>query len=603
MRIWMLILLVILLQGVSLAVETITLIARTEGGWQTVGLPYSARVSAQGHLESLVVDDFDFLAPSAHAQHGFFISEGDKPAPLTSVKATGDSLTIGNAGAEATLRFAVDGIHVTARNLKYLDGHCLRLEVSKDLERIKSPVTGLEYALPVKGNVSEKMRLIAYNGASLTLPGAYLYAGGKGYMMKLPWMMADGPEVEYTIEVATTPKVEDLIKVLPKAAFQDFTYWEGGAQPYYTELTNMSPEVFRGALVLSLRHYLKKAATTELREPVVLGKGATKVLTWTLDKLEPGLYVAEIRVERKEQRGISCYSRFVYHAGALKPPTKPADFDTFWANTLAEQAKIPLDLHIKKVKDVGKSELYKFDFAGIMGYRCYGWLSVPMDKTHKYPAVLALPSSGLHAIAPPNYGDNTVGMAINISNLDVDLPADQYDWRTWPAPYLVTGILDKNYYSMRFCYAAIVRAAELLASRPEVDADDIMVTGGSQGGGLTLIAAGLYPKFKAAVANVPALCRLDWNFEIIKPDYFPIGATEGTRPMISRTLAYYDAVHFTSKITCPIWVSVGLFDDVTPSMNVFCAYNVIPGKKTIMVQPFTGHGGGWSLDAAKGVWP
>jgi cephalosporin-C deacetylase len=228
---------------------------------------------------------------------------------------------------------------------------------------------------------------------------------------------------------------------------------------------------------------------------------------------------------------------------------------------------------------------------------------VPTDKTKKYAAMLVLPSSGLHAIPVPYTNDNTVGMAINISNVDVDLPADQYDWRTWPAPYLVTGILDKNYYSLRFSYAALVRAAEMLAARPEVDADNILVTGGSQGGGLTLVAAGLYPKFKAAVANVPALCRLDWNFEIVHPEYFPIGYTEGTKPWISRTLNYYDAVHFAPKITCPIWITLGLFDDVTPSMNVFCAYNAIPGKKQIKVQPLIGHGGSWDLEALRGVWP
>lgn len=601
MRTILLVIALIFLQGVLLAVDNTTLITRPEGGWQTVGLPYSARISAQGYLESLTVNDYDYLAPSDRAEHGLYISDGEKPAPITAVKATDSSITISNAGAVTTLSFLRDGIHVTAHNITYADGHCLRLEVNKNLARIKSPVTGIETELPVKGNVAEKMRLIAYNGSSITLPGAYLYAGGKGYHMKLPWMLADGPEVSYVIAVASEPLIEDQIKVTPKAAYQDFTYWNGGAQPYYTELTNMSPDAFRGAMVLSLRHYLKKD-TVELRQPVALGKGATKLVTWTLEKLEPGLYVVEIRIEHKEQKGTCCFSRFVYAAGELAPQTKPADFDVFWQRTLDEQAKIPLDLHITKVKDVGKSELYKFDFAGLLGYRCYGWLSVPMDKTKKYPAVLVLPSSGLHAIQPP-VSDTTVGMAINISNMDVDLPADQYDWRTWPAPYLVTGILDKSYYSLRFSYAAIARAAEVLAARPEVDADDMLVTGSSQGGGLTLVAAGLYPKFKAAVANVPALCRLDWNFEIIHPAYFPIGATDDTKPMISRTLAYYDAVSFAPRIACPIWVSVGLFDDVTPAMNVFCAYNAIPGKKQILIQPFTGHGGGWGADATKGVWP
>mgnify|MGYP001454543865 CR=1 FL=1 len=187
-------LLLILTMGGVFAVETITLIARPEGGWRTVGLPYIARISALGHLESLIVDELEFLAPSDGPIHGLFIANGNAPAAFTSIKATNDTLIIGNDGAEAELHFAKDGIHVIARNLKYTDGYCLRLEVTKNLARIKSPVTGLEHELPVKGNVSAKMRLIAYNGASLTLPGDFLYAGGKGYMVKLPWMLQEGPE-------------------------------------------------------------------------------------------------------------------------------------------------------------------------------------------------------------------------------------------------------------------------------------------------------------------------------------------------------------------------------------------------------------------------
>jgi len=40
-------------------------------------------------------------------------------------------------------------------------------------------------------------------------------------------------------------------------------------------------------------------------------------------------------------------------------------------------------------------------------------------------------------------------------------------------------------------------------------------------------------------------------------------------------------------------------------MGVFCAYNVIPSpQKELLVQPLTGHGGGYNYaDAASPVWP
>jgi len=583
-----------------------TLVSTPEGGWQTVGLPYVARISPEGYLESLRVGGFEFLAPSDKPAHGLFIADGNKPLPFSSAERMGEVLTVENAEARLTLRFLPDSIRIAADNISIADSHCMRMELSRDVARIKNPDTGVEYELPPK-LVSGRMRVIAPNGASVTLPGQYLYPLGEAYHVKLPYVRPGGPEAAFALEVAPALRVEDRLKVAASAPSDDFVYWSGGAQPFYTELTNMTPdEEFRCTAVLRLKSYLTKAVVREMRQSLRLDAGTSATLTWMLKELDPSMYIAELWVERGGERGLCGSLRLVFNAAALLPPDPPADFDEFWRRTLDEQAKIPLDLKMIKAKSQGKSDVYKFSFAGLLGYRCYGYLTVPQDKSKKYPAVLILPSSGLHRIAPPSFpaGDR-VGMAISITNTDVDLPDDEYDWRTWPAPYLVTGILDRDYYSLRFSYAAMVRAAEVLAARPEVQPDNILVTGGSQGGGLTIVAAGLYPKFKAAVANCPGLCRLDWNLEYLQPPYFPIAVSEETRPAISHTLSYYDAVHFARRIKCPIWLSLGLYDDVTPSIGVFCAYNAIPSaQKELLVQPLTGHGGGYNYaDAASPVWP
>ena len=141
----------------------------------------------------------------------------------------------------------------------------------------------------------------------------------------------------------------------------------------------------------------------------------------------------------------------------------------------------------------------------------------------------------------------------------VNTPFDlRSDWKTaasWPAPYLVTGILDRYHYSLRFGYAAIARAYEVLAAREEVDPKQIRVQGSSQGGGLALIAAGLVPgAFTSATARKPGLCRLDWNLDYLNPPFFPIAATEDGKPMIHATLWYFLPSHFARRITCPVEV-------------------------------------------------
>jgi cephalosporin-C deacetylase-like acetyl esterase len=417
--------------------------------------------------------------------------------------------------------------------------------------------------------------------------------------------MPGGPETLFTLAVDPALRIEDRLTVKCRAATDDFTYWSGGPQPFYTDLTAID-QPLKGTLSLRMVSYLTKAVVREQRKRVSLKPHGAATQTWTLDSLEPGLYSAEVWIEQGSTRGRCCAPRLVYHAAALLPPAPPDDFDAFWARTLAEQAKVPVDLRLTRVKDVGKSTLYKFSFAGLLGCRAYGWLTVPQDATRTYPALLQLPSSGLHTLPPLLFPrDDRVGMNLQISNVDIDLPNDQYDWRTWPSPYLVNGILDPDYYQMRFAYAATVRAAEILAARPEVQADNILVAGHSEGGGLSLVAAALYPKCKAVVANLPGLCRLDWNLDYLNPPYFPIACNRDSRPMIARTLGYYDATQFARRITCPVWITVGLNDDVCPTPGVFCAYNALPTpRKTLWVQPTGGHVVGYIYEqATKGVWP
>ena len=578
------------------------LVTRPDGGWQTNGLPYTAVISPSGALASLTVRGYDFLTG-----HGLFLGGDAGPAPVT-VTVNGDTATIIHPNAHLTVHFLPEQLEFTSFNSGVTDGFPARMEVNKAVARIKNPTTGVDYPLP-PATLDGAMRLIAPTGAILTLSGAYLYPQGGVYYMKLPWARTGGPETKFTFDIAPATPLEDQLKVTVKAASEDFTYWSADPQPFYTELTNMlADQPFRGTLTLRLQAYLTKAYVRELRQPVALAKGGTKSLTWTLEKLDPGLYIAEIWVERGKERGLCCRPRVVLHAAGLTPPPLPADFNAFWQRTLEEQAKIPLDLQLSKVKELDKVEVYKFNFAGLLHRRIYGYLTVPKDKTKRYPAILILPSSGEHHINIPNYadahGNPYACMAINITNLDVDLPEEQYDWRTWPAPYLVTGILDRDYYSLRFSFAGLVRAAEVLSARPEVQPDEMLCMGSSQGGGLTLIAAGLYPKFKAAIANVPGLCRLDWNVNYLNPPYFPIATSSDGRGTVLSTLQYYDPVHFARNITCPIWVSLGLMDDVTPSMGVFCAYNVIPAaQKHLHVMPYIGHGGSLDPATAKGSWP
>ena len=58
---------------------------------------------------------------------------------------------------------------------------------------------------------------------------------------------------------------------------------------------------------------------------------------------------------------------------------------------------------------------------------------------------------------------------------------------------------------MKRVYLGCVRAIDFLTSLPEWDGKNIAVQGGSQGGALALVTAGLDKRVTACVANHPAL--------------------------------------------------------------------------------------------------
>jgi len=587
-----------ILVTVHAVAETSTLVPLPGGGWRTDGLPYEVRVSAGGQVTALVVAGFDFIGSARGEPAGFHLADGTEALPFATVAATGNQLWLGNDRGALVIRFVEGGLEVTVDNRAIADSHCARLALTNAVSRIRSVDRGIEHGLPLKSAIRAPARLIAPNGASLSLGRSrsyhlgfhgYVLPAGPGLLVKFPAVKA-GMADTFHVPISAHPRPEDSVRMTVEASAVDFTFWSDAPQHLTTRFSTAVPVAsVEVDIVLQIRSYLTKEVVAESRQRLTLKGDGEQELTWPVASLDPMLYIAEFWVVKDGERGLCGAPRFVYDAARVLPPSVPADFDAFWERTLAEQAAVPLDLRIERVREQGAHTVHKFSFAGLLGYRCYGWLTIPKGATGKVPGVLVLPPAGMRSQPVPIFPD-AVGMRININTVDVDLPPEGYEWRTWPAPYLVTGMLDRDHYSLRFGYAACVRAAEVLAARPEVDPARVRVTGSSQGGGLTLVAAGLYPGFESAEALKPGLCRLDWNLNYLQPPFFPIAVNESLQPQLAHTLRYFLPSHFARRITCPIAVSLGLHDDVTPAVGVFCAYNAIPGNtKKITVDARGGH--------------
>ena len=166
--------------------------------------------------------------------------------------------------------------------------------------------------------------------------------------------------------------------------------------------------------------------------------------------------------------------------------------------------------------------------------------------------------------------------------------------------FMTLGVLDPQTYYYRRVFTDAVRALEAAKQHPLVDAQRLIVTGGSQGGGITLAVSGLVPDLAAVMPDVPFLCHFYRAVTMTDEDpYHEIArflkVHRDKTEVVFRTLSYFDGMQFAVRATAPALFSTGLMDLTCPPSTVFAAFNHYNTRsKDIKVYPFNLHDGGGS---------
>jgi len=161
--------------------------------------------------------------------------------------------------------------------------------------------------------------------------------------------------------------------------------------------------------------------------------------------------------------------------------------------------------------------------------------------------------------------------------------------------WMTKGIRDPNEYYYRYVYADAVRALELLARREEVDESRLAITGGSQGGAITLAVAALSERPILAMPDVPFLCDFKRAVAITPAGPYPEIANflrqfPSLHEQAFRTLSYFDCMNLATWITCRTVVSNSLWDDICPPSTIFAMYHhMTTTEKHMEVYPFHKH--------------
>lgn len=290
------------------------------------------------------------------------------------------------------------------------------------------------------------------------------------------------------------------------------------------------------------------------------------------------------------------------------PDDAPADFDAFWRDTLAAAAAHPLALQCVPV-DTGLRWIESFDvtFAGYGGQPIRAWLNLPKVRTAPLPCIveyigygggrgfpsdwLLWSSAGYAHLVMDTRGQGSAWLKGDTADLEPDGSSPQFPG------FMTRGILDPRTYYYRRVFSDAVRAIEAARSHPAIDATRIAVTGGSQGGGISIAAAGLAPDVALVMPDVPFLCHYRRATEITAAHPYEEIArfcmTHRDRvDQVFATLAYFDGVHFAARATGRALFSVGLMDEICPPSTVYAAYNRYHGPKEICVYRYNHHEGG-----------
>lgn len=309
----------------------------------------------------------------------------------------------------------------------------------------------------------------------------------------------------------------------------------------------------------------------------------------------PGFYRVRVWavVDGKRYEGLATAG---FEPEKIQPTVKdPPDFDEFWENAISEARKINLDpkLTLMPERCTSEADVYQISFQNESpGSRIYGILAVP-KKQGKYPAILRVPGAGIRPYAGDarTAAQGIITLEIGIHGVPVILdPQVYFDLSGGAlANYNSIKMNDRNAHYYKRVYLGCVRAVDFIYSLPQFNGTDVAVTGGSQGGALTIVTAGLDKRIKKMAALYPALC--DHTGYLNKraggwPHYFK---NAEPKPGEVETLGYFDVVNFARRVTVPGFYTWGYNDLTCPPTSMFSAFNVITAPKQLEIFQETGH--------------
>lgn len=335
---------------------------------------------------------------------------------------------------------------------------------------------------------------------------------------------------------------------------------------------------------------------------ITLKNGKAEINIGTLDK--PGFRDCIFSV-MINGRKYSHHVKVGFSPDKIKPYTEmPDGFMDFWKNNIKEASEFPLKYTKEKAEEycTEKIDCYLIKLQlNNRGQAVYGYLFYPKNaKPGSCPVVLSPPGAGIKTIKEPlrhkYYAEEGfIRLEFEIHGLNPTMSEEQFKeisnaFNGKENGYLTNGLDNKDNYYMKRVYLSCLRCIDLLTSLPEWDGKNVIVQGGSQGGALAMITAGLDKRVTACVVNHPALSDMAGYMAGRAGGYPHFFRTKGmdTKEKLE-TMSYYDVVNFARLIKADTFMTWGFNDNTCPPTTSYAVYNTLECNKEALITPINEH--------------
>lgn len=396
-------------------------------------------------------------------------------------------------------------------------------------------------------------------------------------------------------------EMEGEIKITMKPANIDGIFVGRSNIKYDVNLQNTYKLAQTGTIGYQIKDAVHGKVVSEKVFDIKLAKRSSKRLNFSISPpVKPGIYNIEVSINTTTYDDTTHYT-FGYEIGQMTSPFhRPDDFDDFWKAAMEELATVNPAYKIEEdfEKSTAKHKVYRVEMSSLDDVRIYGWLSIPTTLLgSKFPVLVGY--SGYHVMLKPLYFDEFASFMLNARGADKEafkaLDPDNVEM-------IVFNVHDPMKYIYRGMYMDCIRAVDFIFANEDMgfDLKRVAVFGGSQGGSLSLMVAGLLgSKIQTCMADNPTYCDFHLNMEMqdnIREESFIIknfnryleeNKNTMTKEDLLNNLSYFEIQNFAPKIKCSVLLGIGLLDPLAPAVTTIGMYNKLNPEVIKMSEIYT----------------